>query len=258
MRGPSDGEKEFSVVDRILINDSLHVGRPLYRHQLRSLSPSVVEMQQAKLRVMKNKQEFILRLEKQEAINSLNRFVDRRFDRTTQVWSSALEHNILMFVLEGEVTVSGGDSTENFSETLNHPKVALLPKNSAICAEFTPGCRVLTYSFDTLLPVDSSIYEGLQIADNKHDKLAETSIPESLLPELVNITQNIGAINSTETLAFLSIRKVIDALRKALPPTKSAELFAVGGSKLASEIGKYRRFIENRTNLTTKFVDVVF
>ena len=215
-------------------------------------------MQQAKLRVMKNKQEFILKLEKQEAISSLNRFVDRCFDRTTQVWSGALECNILMFVLEGKVTVSGGDSTENFSETLNHSKVALLPKDSAICAEFTPGCRVLTYSFDSLLPVDSSIYEGLQTTDNRHDRLVGTSIPESLLPELVNITQNIGAINSTETLAFLSIRKVTDALQKALPPVKSAQLFAVGGSKLASEIGKYRRFIENQTNLTTKFADVIF
>ena len=215
-------------------------------------------MQQAKLRVMKNKQEFILKLEKQEEISSPNRFVDRRFDRTTQVWSGALENNILMFVLEGKVTVSGGDSTENFSVTLNHPKVALLPKNSAICAEFAPGSRVLTYSFDSLLPVDGSIYDGLQTTDNKYDRLVETSIPESLLPELVNITQNIGAINSTETLAFLSIRKVTAALQKALPPTKSAQLFAVGGSKLASEIGKYRRFIENRTNLTTKFADVVF
>ena len=215
-------------------------------------------MQQAKLRVMKNKQEFILKLEKQEAISSLNRFVDRCFDRTTQVWNSALEHNILMFVLEGKVTVSGGDSTENFNVTLNHPKVALLPKNSALCAEFAPGSRVLTYSFDSSLPVDGSIYEGLQTADNKNDRMVSTNIPESLLPELVNITQNIGAINSTETLSFLSIRKVTAALQKALPPTKSAELFAIGGSKLASEIGKYRRFIENRTNLTTKFADVIF
>ena len=156
------------------------------------------------------------------------------------------------------MTVSGGDSTENFSGTLNHSKVALLPKDSAICAEFAPGSRVLTYSFNSLLPVDGSIYEGLQITDNKNDRMVSTNIPESLLPELVNITQNIGAINSTETLAFLSIRKVTAALQKALPPTKSAELFAVSGSKLASEIGKYRRFIENRTNLTTKFADVIF
>ena len=232
---------------------------PLERFSRREKGPgNDVEMQQAKLRVMKNKQEFILKLEKQEAISSLNRFVDRRFDRTTQVWSSALEHNILMFVLDGEVTVSGGDSTENFSETLNHSKVALLPKDSAICAEFAPGCRVLTYSFDSLLPVDSSIYEDLQITDSKNNRMVSMNIPESLLPELVNIIQNIGAINSTETLAFLSIRKVTAALQKALPPAKSAELFAVGGSKLASEIGKYRRFIENRTNLTTKLADVIF
>ena len=215
-------------------------------------------MQQAKLRVMKNKQEFILKLEKQEAISSLNRFVDRCFNRTTQVWSSTLEHNILIFVLEGKVTVSGGDSTENFNVTLNHSKVALLPKNSAVCAEFAPGCRVLTYSFDTLLPVDGSIYEGFQTTDNKNDRMVSMNIPESLLPELVNITQNIGVINSTETLSFLSIRKVTAELQKALPPTKSAELLAIGGSKLASEIRKYRRFIENRTNLTTKFVDVIF
>ena len=215
-------------------------------------------MQQAKLRVMKNKQEFILKLEKQEEISSLNRFVDRCFDRTTQVWSGALEHNILMFVLEGEATVSVGDYTENFNVTLNHSKVALLPKNSALCAEFVPGCRVLTYSFDSSLPVDSSIYEDLQTTDNKNDRMVSMNIPESLLQELVNITQNIGAINSTETLALLSIRKVTAALQKALLPTKSAQLFAVGGSKLASEIGKYRRFIENRTNLTTKFADVIF
>ena len=99
-------------------------------------------MQQAKLRVMKNKQEFILKLEKQEAISSLNRFVDRCFDRTTQVWSGALEHNILMFVLEGKVTVSGGDSTENFSVKLNHSKVALLPKIAPFVRSLPPdaGC----------------------------------------------------------------------------------------------------------------------
>ena len=77
---------------------------------------------------MKNKQDFILKVENEGFFGSLNRFIYRRFDRTTAVWSDSAGSNVLLFVTDGEALFSGGYGDEAACETMLHRKVTILPK----------------------------------------------------------------------------------------------------------------------------------
>ncbi|MDE6483272.1 MAG: hypothetical protein K2L01_05900 [Rikenellaceae bacterium] len=208
---------------------------------------------------MKNKQDFILKVEGESVVSSLNRFVFKRFSRATTVWTDCAEHNILMFVTEGEALFSGGyDDLHPCGTTLNR-KVMLLPAGRPFMVEFRPGCDVLTYSFDSYLPMDSSMYaEYLSSAQFACGECVAFDIPKLLLVKLVDLTQNIGLISSNETLTHLSMRKVIAVMQRCMKPAQTAKLFAIGGSELGGEICRYMKMVENRTNLTTKPIIVDF
>lgn len=205
---------------------------------------------------MKNKQDFILKVEPESAISSLNSFVYKCFDTTTDVWTDCAEHNILMFVTDGEATCSRVDAA---CETTLHRKVTVLPAEEPFVAEFGAGCEILTYSFDGYLPMDISIYD--RVARERYTTVYESivlDIPEALHHELVNITKNIGVIGGNETLTHLEIRKVTGIMRKCLEPGKMAKLLATGGSELGSEIFRYIKIAENRVNSTKKHAGVIF
>ncbi|MDE6482324.1 MAG: hypothetical protein K2L01_00955, partial [Rikenellaceae bacterium] len=154
---------------------------------------------------MKNKQDFILKVEGEGAISSLNRFVHRRFDRSVAVWSDCAGHNILLFVMDGEAMFSGDfDSSSACGATLNR-KVILLPAGNPFVVEFQPGCEVLAYSFDSYLPMDASLWTGIaRGAEHVADEPVTADIPIALHRELVNVCKNIGAIISNETLTHLA------------------------------------------------------
>ena len=209
-----------------------------------------------KNRVMKNKQDFILKVENEGFFGSLNRFTYRRFDRATAVWSDCAAHNILMFVTEGEATCS---CTDTAREIAIHRKGIILSRNSSFVIEFKPGCEVLTYSFDSYLPIDASIYADLA-SDSEYigNEASAFDIPKALQHELVNIIQNIESIRLNEMLTHLYMRKVTAIMQKCMKPGQMAKLFAIGQSELGSEIFRYMKIAENRINLTKKSVEVIF
>ncbi len=205
---------------------------------------------------MNNKHDFILKVEDESGISSLNRFVYRCFDRITNVWTDSSEHNILMFVMDGEATCSYADAA---CQTTLHRKVTVLPAGEPFIVEFRPGCEVLTYSFDSYLPMDASSYADVlscvQTADNE---LTAFDIPNPLHAELVNIVQNTVSVKLNETLTYLSMRKVIGLMQRCLEPAQTAKLFAIRKSELGGEICRYMKMLENRVKLTTKAVEVKF
>ena len=205
---------------------------------------------------MDNKHDFILKVENESAISSLNRFVHRRFDRTTSVWTDCAEHNVLMFVMDGEAECSLADIS---GETVFHRKVTVLPKGMPFVMEFKPGCEVLTYSFDSYIPMDTSVYSDM-LSDTQpdDDKPVAFDIPRVLNAELVNVAHNIGSIRTNETLTYLSMRKVAALMQKCMKPAQTAKLFAIGKSELGGEICRYMKMLENRGKLTKKPVSVEF
>ncbi len=205
---------------------------------------------------MDNKHDFILKVENESAISSLNRFVHRRFDRTTSVWTDCAEHNVLMFVMDGEAVCSLADIS---GETVFHRKVTVLPKGMPFVMEFRSGCEVLTYSFDSYIPMDTSVYSDM-LSDTQpdDDKPVAFDIPRVLNAELVNVAHNIGSIRTNETLTYLSMRKVTALMQKSMKPAQTAKLFAIGKSELGGEICRYMKMLENRVRLTKKPVNVEF
>lgn len=205
---------------------------------------------------MDNKHDFILKVENESAISSLNRFVHRRFDRTTSVWTDCAEHNVLMFVMDGEAECSLADIS---GETVFHRKVTVLPKGMPFVMEFKPGCEVLTYSFDSYIPMDTSVYSDMLLdTQPDDDKPVAFDIPRVLNAELVNVAHNIGSIRTNETLTYLSMRKVTALMQKSMKPAQTAKLFAIGKSELGGEICRYMKMLENRGKLTKKPVSVEF
>ena len=154
---------------------------------------------------MDNKHDFILKVENESAISSLNRFVHRRFDRTTSVWTDCAEHNVLMFVMDGEAVCSLADIS---GETVFHRKVTVLPKGMPFVMEFKPGCEVLTYSFDSYIPMDTSVYSDM-LSDTQpdDDKPVAFDIPRVLNAELVNVAHNIGSIRRMKRLHICRCEK---------------------------------------------------
>ena len=205
---------------------------------------------------MDNKHDFILKVENESAISSLNRFVHRRFDRTTSVWTDCAEHNVLMFVMDGEAVCSLADIS---GETVFHRKVTVLPKGMPFVMEFRPGCEILAYPFDGYMPMDASVYAGIvREAEHVAGEMVAADIPKALERELVNICRNIGSIGPNETLTHLAMRKVTALMQRSMKPALTAKLFAIGGSELGDEIFRYMKMVENRTNLTKRSVEVIF
>jgi len=205
---------------------------------------------------MNNKHDFILKVEDESGISSLNRFVYRCFDRMTNVWTDSSGHNIIMFVMDGEAICSCADAV---CQTTLHRKVAVLPAGEPFIVEFRPGCEVLTYSFDSYLPMDASSYASL-LSDmqSTDDELVAFDIPKPLHTELVNIVQNTVSVKLNETLTYLSMRKVIGLMQRCLGSAQTAKLFAIRKSELGGEICRYMKMLENRAKLTTKATSVKF
>ena len=212
-----------------------------------------------KNRVMKNKQDFILKVENEGFFGSLNRFMYKRFDRTTAVWSDCAGSNVLLFVTDGEALFSGGYGDEAACETMLHRKVTILPKGMPFVMEFRPGCEILAYPFDGYMPMDASVYAGIvREAESVAGEMVAADIPKALERELVNICRNIVSIGPNETLTHLAMRKVTALMQRSMKPALTAKLFAIGGSELGDEIFRYMKMVENRTNLTKRSVEVIF
>lgn len=205
---------------------------------------------------MKNKQDFILNVEMDGSISSLNRFVHRRFDRDTTVWSDRSGHNILLFVLDGDAVCSRSD----FSVvTTLHRKVTVLGKGDPFVVDFRSGCDILSYSFESYAPVDLSLYDlpGPGIESVAGEGVA-FDIPAVLHRLLVDIAENIGFIGDNETLTHLAMRKVTGAMHSCLKPAHVGVLLSIGGSELRSEIVRYMKIAESRLYLTKKPAKVIF
>ncbi|MCX4358366.1 MAG: hypothetical protein OSJ22_01840 [Rikenellaceae bacterium] len=161
-----------------------------------------------------------------------------------------------MFVMDGEAVCSLADIS---GETVFHRKVTVLPKGMPFVMEFRSGCEVLTYSFDSYIPMDTSVYSDM-LSDTQpdDDKPVAFDIPRVLNAELVNVAHNIGSIRTNETLTYLSMRKVTALMQKSMKPAQTAKLFAIGKSELGGEICRYMKMLENRVRLTKKPVNVEF
>ncbi len=205
---------------------------------------------------MKNKQDFILNIERECSLSALNRFVHRRFDRETTVWSDSAGHNILVFVLEGDAVCWRSDRSVG---SPLHRKVTLWAKGEPFVAEFRPGCEILTYSFDGYLPVDTSAYDMLaRGAESVAEEEVAFEMPPVLHGRLVNISENIGLIGGNDTLTHLTMRKVTGTMLRSLKPSQVAMLLSPRGSELKSEIFRYMKIAENGANLTKKPAKVIF
>ena len=208
---------------------------------------------------MKNKQDFILKVEREGAIGSLNGFIYRCFDRRTAVWSDCAERNILLFVTDGEAVVSGGSGDDSACGTTLVRKVTILRRGEPFVVEFQPGCRVLTYAFDSYLPMDATVCPEIGYSsEHAVGEIVAAEIPAVLYRELVNVSQNIGSIIRNETLTHLAMRKVTSLMRRCLKPALTAKLFMARASELSGEIFRYMKLAENRGNLTKKSTEVIF
>ena len=201
---------------------------------------------------MGKKLDFILKVEQEGGISTLNSFVHRRFDRSTNVWTDGAAHNILLFVLRGSAGCFIHDSAT--SQQLDG-KVITLPRGSSFVLEFSPGAEILTYSFDSYLPMDLSLLGALKGAVSK---AVAFDIRPRLMVELGSLYENLGLVLKNETYTLLSIRKVIESMRRCYSHAELAQLFSVLGQSESQNFFRYAQILENRENLTTKSFAVKF
>lgn len=208
---------------------------------------------------MKNKLDFILKVEEEGAFGTLNRLTFRRFDSDTVVWSDSASHNTLLFVTDGEALYSGGYGDEAARETTLHRKVTVLPAGAPFTVEFRAGCEVLAYPFDGYPPMDETVYAGVVGASECiAGQAVAADITRPMERELVEIIRNIVSVGANETLTLLAMRKVTAVMQKSLGAAVTARLFATGGPELGGEIFRYMKIAENRANITKKSANVIF
>lgn len=198
------------------------------------------------------KQDFVLKVEKEAAISALNRFVHRRFGRSTNVWSDAAGHNILLFVLAGsaECFMHGSSVSQRLDG-----KVIVLPRGSAFVLEFSSSAEVLTYSFDGYLPMDMGL---LGKTKDSVDEGVALNIRPRLRVELAYLYDNLSLILNNEAFTLISIRKVIDAMQRCYSAAEMAIIFSVFAQSDSRNCCRYARILENYENLTTKSCCVKF
>ncbi|MDE7134264.1 MAG: hypothetical protein K2N86_03185, partial [Rikenellaceae bacterium] len=202
--------------------------------------------------IMGKKLDFILKVEQERAISTLNRFVFRQFSRTTTVWSDKSEHNIMVFVLGGKITHSDPDGSYSHSLDL---KVTILPRHKPFILEAAKGTEILTYSFDDYLPMDTSLMASAYSHDGSACYL---SISDMLRRELVHLTENLDAISRNEMVTYLSIQKVIEVMKRCYNKADMGKLFSIFKAGESKNLLKYLQIIENRENLTTKYFSVKY
>ena len=211
-----------------------------------------VEKTRVKKSIMRKKLDFIQSIEQERGVSALNRFVFRQFSRTTTVWSDRSEHNILMFVLGGEITHS--DPEGSYSHSLNR-KVTILPRHKPFILEAGKGAEVLTYSFDDYLPMDAGMFASAYSYDGSACYLG---IGEMLRRELVYLTENLDTISGNEMVTFLSIQKVMELMKRSYDKADMGKLLSVFRASESQNLLKYLQIIENREKLTTKYISVKY